>query len=84
MNRRDEVDVIHGSSDDMGAGVTIGRYGAHQVNVVHEPPAEQITQRIGVIRQDQFRHLRPRVSNFAGRKRRFDTLHRIQCRQLRP
>ncbi len=72
VHRRDKVDVIHGSGDDMRAGVTIGGYGAHQVDVVHEPAAEQIAERIGVIGQDQLRHLRPRVRNLAGRKHRFN------------
>ena len=59
MNRRDEVDVIHRSRDHVRPGVAVGRHRAHQVDVVHEPAAQQVAQRIGVVGQDQLGHLRP-------------------------
>ena len=49
MDGLDEVDVIHGGGDDMGAGVAIGGHGAGQVDEVHETAAEEIAERVGVV-----------------------------------
>ena len=58
MHRRDKIDVVHRSRDHMRPSVPVGRHRAHQIDIVHEPPAQQIAQRVGVVGQDQFRHLR--------------------------
>jgi len=42
MHRPDEVDVVHGRSDDEGARVPVGGYARGQVDEVHQPPAQQI------------------------------------------
>ena len=53
MNRRDKVDMVHGSRDHVRPGMAIGGDRAHQVDVVHKPAAQQVAQRIGVVGQDQ-------------------------------
>src|SRR6202034_1747628 len=42
MDGADEVDVVHGRSDDVGARVAVGSHGSGQVNEVHEAAAEQV------------------------------------------
>ena len=57
MHRPDEVDVVHGRSDDEGARVPVGGYARGQVDEVHQPPAQQISQNVGVVGQDDLCHL---------------------------
>jgi hypothetical protein len=52
----DEVDVIHGGGDDVGARVSIGSDGAGEINEVHEAPAEEIAEGIGVVGEDNLGH----------------------------
>ena len=53
----DEVDVIHGRGDDVGARVAIGGDGAGEVDEVHEAAAEQIAEGVGVVGEDDLSHL---------------------------
>ncbi len=53
----DEVDVVHGRGDDVGARVAIGSDGAGQVDEVHEATAEEIAEGIGVVGEDNLSHL---------------------------
>src|ERR1035437_8576861 len=66
--RPDEVDVVHGGGDDVGARVPVGGHGGGQIDEVHQPPAQQVAQDIGVVRQDQLGHLRLRAGDGADRK----------------
>src|ERR1700759_72524 len=52
----------------MRARMPVGRHRAHQVNEVHQAAAQQIAQRVGVVRQDQLRHLAARFGNGTGRQ----------------
>ena len=65
VDRLDEVDVIHGRGDDVGARVPIGGHGAGQVDEVHQASAEQIAERVGVVGQDDLSHLRLRAGDGA-------------------
>ncbi len=49
MHRRNKVDMVHRCGDHMRPGVTVGGYRSHQVDVVHEPAAQQVAQRISVV-----------------------------------
>jgi hypothetical protein len=57
MYRLDEVDVIHGRGHNVGARVPVGGHGAGHIDEVHQPSAQQIAQRVGVVGQDEFSHL---------------------------
>jgi len=68
MHGADEVDVIHCSGYNVGARVSIGGHCAGKVNEMHQPAAEEIAQRIGVVRQNDFGHLRLRAG-YSSRQR---------------
>jgi hypothetical protein len=53
----DEVDVIHGRGDDVGARVAVGRDGAGDIDEMHETAAEQVAESVGVIGKDDLSHL---------------------------
>ena len=57
MHRLDEVDVVHGRGHDKGARVTVSRHGPGQVDKVHQPPAQQVAQRVRVVGQNDLGHL---------------------------
>ena len=69
MDGSDEVDVLHGSGDDVAAGVAVGGHGADEVDEVHEAAAEQIAQGVGIVGQDQLGHFRLRLGHGARGKR---------------
>src|SRR5579864_9639246 len=56
-----EIEVVNGSSDDIVAGVAVGGERAGQVNPVHQAAAQQGVERVGIVGQNNFRHLRLRV-----------------------
>ena len=58
MHRADEVDVVHGGSDDVGVRVPIGGHGAGEIDKVHQATAQQVAQCVGVVGQDELSHLR--------------------------
>jgi hypothetical protein len=75
MDGADEVDVVHGGGDNVGAGVAIGGHGAGEIDEVHEASAEQVAQRVGVVGQDDLSHLRLRAGDGAGRRVELIILH---------
>jgi len=54
----DEVEVIHGGGDDEGARVPAGGHGADEIHELHEAPAEEVTEGVGVGREDDLAALR--------------------------
>ncbi len=75
MHRLDEVDVIHGRGDDVGARVPIGGDGAGEVDEVHQAAAEQIAKRVGVVGEDDFSHLGLRAGNSTDERVGFSRAH---------
>ena len=75
VHRLDEVDVVHGGGDDVGARVTIGGHGAGEVDEVHEAAAEQVAQGVGVVGQDDLSHLRLRAGDGARNRVGFSGTH---------
>ena len=75
VHRLDEVDVVHGRGDDVGARVAIGGHGAGEIDKVHQAAAEQIAQSIGVVGQDNLGHLRLRAGYSAGNRIYFSGTH---------
>jgi hypothetical protein len=65
VNGTDEVDVVHGGGDDMGARMTVSGHGAGEIDKVHETTAEKIAQGVGVVGQDDLCHLRLGAGNGA-------------------
>jgi hypothetical protein len=77
----DEVDVVHGGGDDVGAGVAISGHGSDEVDKVHEAAAEQVAEGVGVVGQDELGHLGLRFGDFADRQgvaRKFHWIARFQ------
>src|ERR1700722_1236307 len=75
VNRLNEVDVIHGGGDHVGARVAIGGDGAGEVNEVHEAAAKQVAERVGVVREDDLSHLGLRAGNGAHLRVGFSGTH---------
>ena len=69
MHRRNKVDMVHRRRNHMRARMAKGGHRPNQIDKVHQPPAQQVAERVRVIRQNQFRHLRLRLSDGAHRKR---------------
>ena len=67
MHRADEVDVVHRRGDNVGARVPVGGHGAGQIDEVHQPPAQQVAQHVGVVGQNHLGHLRLCAGHGAGR-----------------
>src|SRR5579864_4037113 len=59
-----EIDMVDGGGDDVIARVPVGGHRACEVNPVHEASTEKGSQGIGIVWQDDFRHLRLRVANW--------------------
>src|SRR3954469_15246609 len=58
VDRRKEIDVVHGGGNDVTARVTVRGHGGGDVDEVHEASAKQIAERIGIVGEDDLRHLR--------------------------
>ena len=56
VHRLDEVDVVHRGGHNVGARVPVGGHCASHINEVHQPSAQQIAQRVGVVGQDELGH----------------------------
>ena len=50
--RSDEIEMVHGSSDDGGAGVTAGGHGSGEIDELHEAAAEEVAEGVGVAGED--------------------------------
>jgi hypothetical protein len=57
MHRRNKVDMVHRSGDHVRPGMAVGGHRRHQVDVMHEPAAQQVAQCVGVVGQHEFGHL---------------------------
>ena len=68
-HRNQEVNVIDGCGHDVVARVAMRGHGAGQIDPVHQASAQQGGERIGVIRQNDFRHFGLRIPHRAGRQR---------------
>ena len=83
----DEVDVIHGRGDNVGARVAIGGDGAGEIDEVHESAAQQVAKRVGVVGEDDLSHFRLGAgygADYADRGfsgTHFDLLHFTACSQ---
>ena len=75
VNGLDEVDVIHGRGDDVGARVAIGGNRAREVDEVHETAAEQVTEGVGVVGKNDFSHLGLCAGNGTHKRIRFSRAH---------
>ena len=79
MHRLDEVDVVHGRGDHVGARVPVGGHGAGQIDEVHQPAAQQIAQGVGVVGQNDLSHLRLRAGHRARRRVGFSRNSFVAC-----
>ena len=48
----DEIEVIHGGSDDKGARVAAGGHGADEIHELHEPASEEVAEGVAVGGED--------------------------------
>ena len=60
MHRLPEINVINRRRHHMAVRVPVRRQRASYIDQVHQPSAQQVTQRVGIVWQDNFRHLRLR------------------------
>ncbi len=79
MDRLDEVDVIHGRGNDVGARVAIGGDGPSEVDEVHEAAAEEIAQGVGVVGEDDLSHLGLRACYGTHKRIGFSRAHYLTC-----
>ena len=75
MHRGPKIEVIDRRGDDVVAGMAVRGQRARKVNPVHQSASEQRTQRIGIIRQNDFVHLGLRVAHRARNKRTAGSVH---------
>ena len=58
LDRVEELQAVDGGGDEQAARVAVTGDGAGDVDEVHDRPAEDVAQRVGVVRQDDLHHLR--------------------------
>ena len=61
LDRMEELQAVHGRRDEQRPGVPVRGYRAGDVDEVHDRAAEDETQRVGIVRQDDLHHLRFRL-----------------------
>ena len=75
VNGLNEVDVIHGCGDNMGARMAIGGDCAGEIDEVHEAAAEQVAERVGVVRENDLSHFGLGAGNGTHRRVGFSGTH---------
>ena len=75
VNWSEKVDVIHRGRHYVASAMPVCRHCARDIDKVHQPAAEQVVQRIGVIGQHHLRHFGNRFRDCAGWKMSVDTFH---------
>ena len=65
LDRSDKVKVIHGRGDGEGARVAAGGHGADEINELHQAPAEEIAQSVGIAGEDDLTAFRLRGADGA-------------------
>ena len=68
-NRKQEIQVVDRCGDHIMPGVAMGCQSARQVNPMHKASAEKCTQRIGIVRKDNFGHIRLGIADRPGRRK---------------
>src|SRR5215469_15133853 len=61
----EEIDVIDRSSDHVVAGMTVARHGSGKFDPMHQAATEKCSQWVGIVGQNDFSHLRLRISDGA-------------------
>ena len=64
----EELQIVDGGRDEEAAGVAVARDGAGDVDQVHDRAAQDVAERIGVVRQDDLHHLGRRLGRALGRE----------------
>jgi len=53
----EKVDVVHGSRNNVAPAVAVRRHGSGDVDEVHQSAAEQVVERIRIVREHNLGHL---------------------------
>ena len=69
MNGNEEVEVIDRSGDDVALGVAMGGESSGDIDPVHEAAAKEGSERVRIVRHDDFDHFGLAVANRTGFKR---------------
>ena len=75
MHGSPKIEMIDGSGDDIIPGVAMRRHRAGEIDPVHESSAQQSSQWIGIVGEDDFIHLRLRIPDWAGHHEVFPLFH---------
>jgi len=78
VHGREKIKMIGGSGDDEATRMAMTGESSGDIDQMHEASAEQIAQRIGVVRKDNFHHLRLRFAHRARQKSVFRICHRVR------
>src|SRR5258706_11032951 len=63
-NRHEEIEMINGCRSHVLARVPMSSHGACHIDPVHEASAEESIERIGVVGENDLRHLRLRIAHW--------------------
>src|SRR5690349_18251673 len=73
--REEKIQMVDRSSDNVLPGVTVCRQGSSEIDPVHQASPEQSAKRVGIVREDNFRHLGLRIPDWPWEKREIGVVH---------